>query len=917
MTTLRVRLALAMVALTVLPLSFYLMANLLTTRRTLQLSAADHLSAIAHLRTAELEHWSSSHEAAVALLAGEPRLVADVLLLVEGQAGIALAVAAQNRVVDLHLDPAGRILGFSRLLVLAVDSGQILASTERERVGEVWSDPAVEAAGIDAPQLWPPHRSAVDGTLVLTAAGPILDEDHRLIGVLLGEFPLQEAVNRLAASEINFESEDSFLVNAQGMALTELRFIENAVLTVGVATPAILHCLTGQSTRGWGRDYRGIPVIGAYEYLPTQQICLAIEVDEAEALQPLKDLGRGQLAVFLLTALASLGTGLTLAGRISEPLEQMRQHAAGLAAGDLSVRMPEANTDELQRLGQTFNLMAAELQSNIGKLEAEVEKRTADLAQAEFEVRTLLDSSEALALGEDLEHSLEQVLALLCARGKWVYAEAWLANEDGERLARGAYYQQGGDLAVAFALASADLQFAKGQGVVGRVWQTAEPEWIQDVLTDDDPVFSRVNLAREAELHAVLAVPAAVGSEVLAVLTFFSDATREEDSETASLTLAVARQLGPAIQRRAALEALELSEARYLALFHEMPVAMYRTTVDGRFLDANQALINLLGYPDRKSLLSHPLQAFYIDPIERAQWIEKLRKVGEISEFETQVKRGDGQPIWVRQSTRLRHGANGGGEILEGAVIDITPRKMAEETLRSYASELRRSNQELEQFAYIASHDLQEPLRMVSSYVQLLQQRYADKLDDEANEFIEYAVDGAARMQRLINDLLAFSRVGTRGKDPGPVDSQTVFQRILRTIDSRLREAEAQVEVAALPVVLADEGQLEQVFTNLISNAIKYRGQQPPRIRVEARRDGAEWIFQIADNGIGIDPQYFDRIFIIFQRLHTRQAYEGTGIGLAMCKKIVERHGGRIWLESEPGKGSTFYFTLLAVPEGS
>jgi light-regulated signal transduction histidine kinase (bacteriophytochrome) len=252
-----------------------------------------------------------------------------------------------------------------------------------------------------------------------------------------------------------------------------------------------------------------------------------------------------------------------------------------------------------------------------------------------------------------------------------------------------------------------------------------------------------------------------------------------------------------------------------------------------------------------------------------------------------------------------------------GITTDITERKMAEEEIKRYAARLERSNQALEQFAYVVSHDLREPLRMVSGYLQLLQRRYQGALDADADDFIAYAVDGAERMQEMIQALLGLSRVGTRGQDFVPTDVEAVLARTRKMLSRAIEESGAVVTHDPLPTVSADSAQLAQVFQNLISNAIKFRAEDRPlRVHVSAELRGDEWAFSVRDNGIGIDPQHFERIFVIFRRLHTTKGYEGAGIGLALCKRIVERHGGRIWVESEPGQGSTFIFTLPKRSQG-
>ena len=352
------------------------------------------------------------------------------------------------------------------------------------------------------------------------------------------------------------------------------------------------------------------------------------------------------------------------------------------------------------------------------------------------------------------------------------------------------------------------------------------------------------------------------------------------------------------------------AEERFRVTADHSPIGMY-IAQDRVIKYVNPRFERLTGYSAAELIGTDPLSLVIPEDREvvRLNAVAMLR--GErANEYEYRITNKAGQVRWIMESVvSIEYH---GGRAALGNYIDITDRKAAEQEQARVMKELARSNEELGQFAYVASHDLQEPLRMVASFTQLLARRYRGQLDDDADEFIRYAVDGVTRMQNLINDLLAYSRVGTRGNPMEPVDTNVSAGRALANLAAAIEESGAAVNVGELPTVIADGTQLEQLFQNLIGNAIKYRGERIPEVRVSAVPEGSSWHFTISDNGIGIDPAYAERIFVIFQRLHGKEEYDGTGIGLAICKKIVERHGGRIWVESQPGAGSTFHFTIPA-----
>lgn len=345
-----------------------------------------------------------------------------------------------------------------------------------------------------------------------------------------------------------------------------------------------------------------------------------------------------------------------------------------------------------------------------------------------------------------------------------------------------------------------------------------------------------------------------------------------------------------------------------LVKFFEMSLDMLCIAdADGYFRRINTAWQATLGFTTEE--LSAVPYVEFVHPDDRASTLAeaaRLRVGMDTVSFENRYRCKDGTYKWLRWCAHADFNTG----LVYAIARDITERKCAEDKLRETAAELMRSNDELSQFAYIVSHDLQEPLRMVASFLQLLEKRYEAVFDADGRKFIRFAVDGAKRMQSLIQDLLSLSRVQTQAKPATSTDCAQLFRNVMENLQIAVAEAKATVTCDRLPVIVADGTQIAQIIQNLIDNALKFRGTEAVKIHVGAIRRKDGWEFSVSDNGIGIEPEFYDRVFGIFQRLHSSAAFPGTGIGLAVCKKIVELHSGRIWVQSKPGSGATFFFAI-------
>lgn len=575
---------------------------------------------------------------------------------------------------------------------------------------------------------------------------------------------------------------------------------------------------------------------------------LYIEADTREISDRLRLYGVLAAAVMAVSLLAAYLVAAALQGQISEPILALAGAAKAVAERhDYSVRAPRGGEAEIGLLTDAFNQM---------------------LSQIELQDTTVRESRERL----DLALSSARIGAW-----DWIIAQdvvSWdtLMHEH-FGLAPGTF---AGNIAGFEALVHPDDRARVGAQV-------------QATIDRDVPFDSEYRVVwANATLHAI----AARGRVY---------------RDGAGAAVRMAGVCWDVTEKRRAEE----QRHQLATIVESADDAIISNAMDGTIRSWNPGATRLFGY-QAEEILGHPLRQLI--PPER--WPEEL-EVGErlkrgehVRLFESEWRAKDGRPIPVSLTSSLIVGDDGSVAGASQIVRDIADQKRSEQRQQRLIVELERSNKELEQFGYVASHDLQEPLRMVSSYTQLLARRYGALLDDDARQFIEYAVDGARRMQGLINALLDYSRVGTRGKDMQPVDLNQMLGMARANLAVAIEEAGAIVSNDELPTVRADQTQMVQLFQNLIGNAIKFRADGAPHVHIGAREEPAEWVVSVKDNGIGIDPQYADRIFVIFQRLHSKEEYPGTGIGLSVCKRIVERHGGVIRVTSGLGEGSTFSFNF-------
>jgi len=574
--------------------------------------------------------------------------------------------------------------------------------------------------------------------------------------------------------------------------------------------------------------------------------------------------------IFVMVAIAlSVGAVVFLLLRqVFAPLTRLTALAGNIGAGRYDIALPSEGIGELGSFIRAFRTML----DGIRAREQEVRQANAAIQQSEARLQTTLENLAEGVVVSDLNGQL------LYFNPAAVEMHGFTSTDE--------YLRRLPEFADTFELSSLD----------GKIWPV--DQWpLARILRGENlrDLEVRIRRIRTTGWQRIFSYGGALA--------------RDEDGQPL-LAVVTIRDI---TERKQVEERVRTQRERAEALLEATPDPVVIVNRSGQIVLINGQAEKVFGYA-RSELLGQPVEKLLPERFRevhvghRRAYSEapSVRPMGGGRELHARHKDGSEFPVDISLSPL----ETPEGTLVISNIRDITVRKQAEEALARQAEELRRSNAELEQFAYVASHDLQEPLRAVTGMVQLLRQRYQGQLDARADEFVTHAVEGAARMQALINDLLAFSRVGSRGKDIQPTDASTILTSVLANLAVAIQENQAVVSYDALPLVTADPTQMMLLLQNLISNGIKFRSERSPKIHVGVERREGEWVFSVRDNGIGIERQYFDRIFGVFQRLHTRLEYPGTGIGLAICKKIVERHGGRIWVESAPGQGSTFLFTI-------
>jgi PAS domain S-box-containing protein len=815
-----------------------------------------HLDTSTLEKQTNLQNWFDNAEQNLGFIARDPEML-DLLSGFIGPAAAPVSVSQHSKIANHLTNWAGPNNDFLEVAIMDGSSHLILFSSNPNTEGQAIPPQGLPAT-LTGVGLGPFFFEGAPPQAQMLVSSPISAFGGATPLYLVGRLNLARVTQIVSLRAANQQSDEALLITRQRQLVVVPR-LGAGQLAVGqtLSTQAINACVQGQS--GWvlAPDYRGVSASIDYRWLPALQACLVVKLDQAEINAPGLALTQTMLGVTLLAMALAVLAATFFSRQLARPLNELVYGVEAFGRGELSLRLPVRSSDEIGRLRAAFNEMATNLQQSLDQLyESQVRYRR--LAEGTFE--GLMFSENEIVLDSNPQL-------------------AWIFGYPPDELI--------------------------GKAVDELIAPESRELVSAHIRSDYESPYEFRGLHKDGSLLTL---------EAHGHLTTY-------EGRLVRMT---------AIRDLSAQKHAEAAQARLLSIIEATPDYISTSSPDGNYLYLNRAGRRMLGLKEDADISLLTFRSVHPEWANRLLMQEGIPAAIQdgVWQGEAAILTGDGREIPVSKVLIAHCGPNGELEYISTINRDISTRKRMENELRAardglelrvqertrelnlQAGELARSNAELEQFAYVASHDLQEPLRMITSYLQLIQRRYQGKLDADADDYIHYAVDGAHRLKLLINDLLAFSRVGTRGQNFEPADLSLLAGDVCQALQLAIQDAGAQLTFADLPVVTGDPIQLTQLLQNLVTNALKFHGEQPLKIHIWGEARAGEWVIGVRDNGIGIEPQYAQRIFIIFQRLHTREQYPGTGIGLAVCKRIVERHGGKIWVESQLGEGATFYFTL-------
>lgn len=837
-----------------------------------------------------LERWFTEARIDITMKAESPGMVERVANLRSAAPGSPEALAAHNDLIREMQPLVSPETVFIDLLFIHPETGEVLASTDPGEEGKFKENRSYFIEGKNNPYVSEVYYSTSLGRPAIAASTPVIAEDGRLLGVLAGRLDMN-TLNTLISQRSGLRySEDSYLVNSAGLLVTQPRFISDpVVLQRSIQTEAVNRCLDGNSGVALYDDYRGDAVIGDYRWLPAYRVCLITEFDQSEAFAPSLAFTR----TIMLTVGLALGSAIVLAVLLARtftrPLLALQAGARRLGLGDLEYRVAVKSSDEIGSLATAFNEMADSLEKQVAE-----RKQAGRVREALYTISQAAVTSENL---QDIYLSIHRALGTLMPADNFYIA----LYDPAADLIHFPYFVDQFD--------EPSPPKKPGRGLTEYVLRTG-----RTLLADSQAL---AQLVQQGEVEMVgtdsvdwLGVPLKVGTKVFGVMAVqsYTESVRFGTAEKEMLEF-VSTQVASAIERKLTqqriAEALEFNNT----LIDSSTLGISAYDASGQCILANEAISRIVG-ATREQVLGQNYNQ--IASWKKSGLLESAREAvttGRDTRQEIHTTSTFGKEIWL--DCRCTPFVSGGELHLLLTFDDITIPKQAEEALQSYAAKLEQSNRDLQEFAYVASHDLQEPLRKVQAFSDRLATKYTDALDDTGRDYLKRMRDASQRMQILINDLLGFSRVSTRAQPFTEVNLNTIAREVLSDLENLIERTQARLETGELPTIQADPTQMHQLLQNLIGNALKFHGEKrSPLIKVSAKIEGDTCQISVEDNGIGFDTQYLDRIFKPFQRLHNREEYEGSGMGLAICRRIAERHGGSITATSAPGKGATFLVTL-------